>query len=130
MQSDTAFPEMLHRVSFGVFETGFVGDWVGGCGVDRMWMSIRCCLRVTGRYSSSWVVQNGHDSGCGTSLSSSPEWTALSVLTISITASISGVRSSWAGVIRAKLAWLGELGGGLLVVVELLSGEVGLYSEL
>ena len=125
MQSDTAFPEMLHRVSFFVFESGFVGDWVGGWGVDRMWLSMRCCLRVTGRFSPSWVGQSGHDSGCGALLSSSPEWTALSVLSSSL-----GMELSWAGVIRTELAWPGGLGGGLLVGVELLSGEVELSSEL
>ena len=105
MQSDTVFPETSHRGSFGVSETGFVGDWVGGCGVDRMWKSMRCCLRVPGLLFSSRVPQNGHDSGCGSSLSSSPEWTALSLLSSS-----SEVKLPWVGVIGARWAWLGEQG--------------------
>ena len=135
MQSDTAFPETLHRVSFGGFEMGFVGDWVGGCGVDRIWMSMRCCLRVTGMLSPSWEVQNGHDSDCGASLSSSPEWTALSELSSSsgVKLSSSGVKLSSSGVRLSSSSGVklpGELGGVLLVGAELLGGEVGLSSGL
>ena len=105
MQSDTVFPETSHRGSFGIPDTGFVGDWVGGCGVDRMWKSMMCCLRDPGLLFSSWDSQNGHDSGCGSSFSSSPEWMALSLLSSS-----SEVQSPWVGVFGARWAWLGELG--------------------
>ena len=84
-----------------------------------------CCLIVAGRSSPSWFGQNGHNSSCGVFFSSSPEWTALSVLSSSL-----GVELLWAGVIRTEPARLDGLGGGLLVGVELLSGEVELLSEL
>ena len=125
MQSAVAFPEMLHRGSSAVFELGFVGDWVGGWGMVRMWVSMMCCLIVAGKSSPSWVGQNGHDSSCGMFFSSSPEWTALSLLSSSL-----GMELLWVGVIRTEPAWLDGLGGGLLVGVELLSGEVVLSSEL
>ena len=90
-----------------------------------MCLSMTCCLRVAGKLSPSRVGQNGHDSSCGIFLSSSPEWTALSVLSSSL-----GAELLWAGVGRTEPACLDGLGGGLLVGVELLSGEVELFSEM
>ena len=72
MHSVVNFPEMLHRGSSVVSGLCFAGEVVGGWGVVRVWVSLRCCMMAADR-SSSGMSQSGHDQGCGLPCSSSPE---------------------------------------------------------